>query len=365
MRKRNRCHGQEYVSVKGKNVPPKKVQPQHCLKCRFKCNEKIPEEARQHIFDSYYNLGSYERQRDFICSMVRTVKPVRCKGHKTESRQYFLQSGNETHRVCRDFFMHTLAIGRKTIEYTLRRKAHGRFRGNDKRGKQSPGNKIKDEQIRFIHEHIQSFPKMESHYVRKKSKKEYLAHDLSIKEMWRLYVKECKKKNYDPVSQGKYRQIFCDHYNFSFFKPKKDQCSLCEMYNRKLQAGTLAMDPETVVKYNEHQVRKQEAREQKEQDKLKAIEDKTRYVATFDLQAVLTTPCSLVNEMYYARKLCCYNLTIYSLGDKQVYCHLWDETQGKRGSCEIATCLMKNTLSICSASKDLKHITYYSDTCGG
>ena len=363
VRKQKRCHGQEYLSCTGKSVPRKAVQPHSCIKCRFKCGENISEEQRQQIFDSYYSLGSYERQRDYICDMVRTVKPVRCKGYKTESHQYFLALGNEKHRVCRDFFMRTLDIGRKTIDYTLKRKAHGRFGGKDRRGKHSPANKTSEDQIRFVHQHIRSFPKMEAHYVRKKSKREYLAHDLNIKEMWRLYVKECKKKNLNPVKQGKYRQIFCEDYNLSFFKPKKDQCSLCELYNRRMQAGT--MNEETARKYDDHQIKKQEARDQKEQDKITALADKSRYVATFDLQAVLTTPCSLVNEMYYSRKLCCYNLTIYSLGSKQVYCHLWDETQGKRGSCEIATCLMKTTMSVTSASKDLKHITYYSDTCGG
>ena len=86
---------------------------------------------------------------------------------------------------------------------------------------------------------------------------------------------------------------------------------------------------------------------------------------TFDLQAVHTTPCSLVSEMYYSRNLCCYNLTIDSLGDKKAVCHLWDETQGKRGSCEIAICLMKNIMSVCSPSNEIKEVTYYSDTSGG
>lgn len=181
--------------------------------------------------------------------------------------------------------------------------------------------------------------------------------------MWKLYCTECRKKNIAPVKESKYRQIFCENYNLAFFKPKTDQCSLCELYKRKQSAGTVDQDLEH--EYKQHQRNKSQARDEKERDKLRAKNDKSIYVATFDLQAVLTTPCSLVSELYYSRKLCCYNLTIYSLSDKQVFCHLWDETQGKRGSCEIATCLMKNTVSICSASNQVKEITYYSDTCGG
>jgi hypothetical protein len=53
------------------------------------------------------------------------------------------------------------------------------------------------------------------------------------------------------------------------------------------------------------------------------------------------TPCSSIGELYYKRKLCCYNnyLSIYELGNGNGTCHLWDETQGKRGSCEVGTCV--------------------------
>lgn len=110
---------------------------------------------------------------------------------------------------------------------------------------------------------------------------------------------------------------------------------------------------------------KVKSREVKEKDKNKSKEDSRYYTATFDLQAVLTTPYPLVSEMYYSRTLCCYNLTIYTLCDKKAICPLCDENQGKRGSCDIATCLMKNTMSVCSASSGVKEIIYYSDTCGG
>ena len=39
------------------------------------------------------------------------------------------------------------------------------------------------------------------------------------------------------------------------------------------------------------------------------------------------------------RKLCCYNLSVYSAGDKKGTCFLWSEIEGKRGSNEISTCL--------------------------
>jgi hypothetical protein len=58
-------------------------------------------------------------------------------------------------------------------------------------------------------------------------------------------------------------------------------------------------------------------------------------------------------------------LNFDSLGDTKVAYHLWDETLGKMGSCEIAICSMKNIMSVCSPSNEIKEVTYYSDTSGG
>ncbi len=61
-----------------------------------------------------------------------------------------------------------------------------------------------------------------------------------------------------------------------------------------------------------------------------------------------------------------YNLTWYILLEISKYTAICGmKHKERRGSCEIATCLMKNTMSVCLSSKDVKHITYYSDTCGG
>jgi hypothetical protein len=70
--------------------------------------------------------------------------------------------------------MKTIDIGRKTIDYTVKRKQHGAFRDTDMRGKQPSKNKIEKETIEVVHRHIRSFPKMESHYSRKKREKTIL-----------------------------------------------------------------------------------------------------------------------------------------------------------------------------------------------
>lgn len=363
IRKAKRSSGKAYTSATGRTVDAKQVQPHTCSKCKFKCGQNFTEEQRQSIFTCYYGLGNYERQRQFICEMVERKEPSRkgkCK--KKVSQKFHLVNEEKKVRVCRDFFLKTLDIGRKTVDYSLQRKTHGTYGRKDMRGTSSSANKLDQSLVDSVKRHIESFPKMESHYARKQSTKEYLSLELNIKKMWQLYKTECEKKDIPYVTLSMYRTIFCECYNLSFYKPKKDQCSLCTLYMRKREAGSL---DETLQKqYDEHQIKKEQARKEKESDKLRSKTDKSVYVATFDLQAVLSTPCTLVSELYYSRKLCCYNLTIYSLGDKNVVCHVWDESQAKRGSCEIATCLMKNTLSVCKTST-VKEIVYFSDSCGG
>ena len=88
--------------------------------------------------------------------------------------------------------------------------------------------------------------------------------------------------------------------------------------------------------YEKHQSRKIKAREEKKKDKEMAISSPDFFFGTLDLQAVLQTPCSLVSQLYYIRKLNCYNLSIYNLASTHT-CYLWSEVDTQRGSCEIGT----------------------------
>uniref|UniRef100_A0A2H1VPK2 SFRICE_014554 n=1 Tax=Spodoptera frugiperda TaxID=7108 RepID=A0A2H1VPK2_SPOFR len=93
------------------------------------------------------------------------------------------------------------------------------------------------------------------------------------------------------------------------------------------------------------------------------------------------------SSFYYKTKLNCLNFTIVELLKKRdknqeenteskhkrdigaygdVYSFFWDETQGKRGSSEIGSCLLKY-LEILNAKHQGQaiHVTFYSDNCCG
>ena len=100
---------------------------------------------------------------------------------------------------------------------------------------------------------------------------------------------------------------------------------------------------------------------EKEKDKEASKQNKCLYTVTFDLQAVLYTPCSNVSKVFYKRKLYCYNLTVFSLADKTGTCYLWDEINGQRRS-EIGSCIITHLKGLPSS---VKHVILYSDCCSG
>jgi len=91
----------------------------------------------------------------------------------------------------------------------------------------------------------------------------------------------------------------------------------------------------------------------------KGLKRTKKYVATFDPQAVLQTPCSNVSQTYYKRKLISSNLTAFSLGDNKGTCYVWNETRGQGGSSEIGTCIMTHLSSLPAS---VKHVLYF-DFC--
>lgn len=143
-----------------------------------------------------------------------------------------------------------------------------------------------------------------------------------------------------------YDHIFCTEYNIEFHHPKKMFAHFATpLKNEHLK----------------HLERKRNARNQKKEDKERALKDKNIVAVNFDLQKVLITPKMFVSDAYYSRKLSTYNFTTYDLASRNVQCYLWNETEAKRGSCEISTCLNMHNREM----GDKDEIIYYSDSCTG
>jgi len=158
--------------------------------------------------------------------------------------------------------------------------------------------------------------------------------------MYNLYEEYCRSQipAVKPVSVSVYRKVFGTEYNYSFFKPKKDQCEICFKYSQANDSDKMQLKND----YDEHIRMKEQCQNAKTVDKNEAALKPSVAIATFDLQSALQIPCSEVSPLYYSRKLNMFNLTYYSLKPpNDAACYCWTELDGKRGSSEVGTCILK------------------------
>lgn len=158
-------------------------------------------------------------------------------------------------------------MGDAYIDNAMKNQSGGVFTGEDKRGKHKPHNKTKEEVLKIVRNHIESFPAVEGHYTRKSPNRKYLGAELNVPKMYQLYLENYKAT----VPEDKlasitiYRKVFNEEYNFSFHVPKKDQCSICVSYNRGTADGSIT--EEEKKKYYQHQQMKMRARGEKERQR--------------------------------------------------------------------------------------------------
>lgn len=363
--KKLRQTGKGYTSRNGKFMEPKECKPTDCSKCRYQCNSSFPENLRQDIFEEYWSLGDTKQQKMMLSSLISHAEVLRlytkAKKNRTMSRQYWLfhQSVGKK-RVCQNFFCNTFKISSSIINNCSKNRGlNGIFMGTDKRIGKMPANITSVESTNYVKEHINLYPRVESHYCRKSSKKQYLDSDLNLSRLYQMYKDFfCPEKMITPVSPYVYQKIF-HSYNprLAFYKPKKDQCTKCNVYKRSDNRAPLQED------YDAHKKRENDALTMKKEDKERCLNSGGAFRAiTFDLQAILSVPFTGDCKIYYLRKLSMYNFTILDCHANTGYCYLWDECNGKKGSTEIGSILLKYLSSL---PETVTHVASFSDTCGG
>lgn len=80
------------------------------------------------------------------------------------------------------------------------------FDGEDMRGRHAPGNKLSDDEVQKIKDHIESFPYTE--VVRKKHRKRLLDGSLTIQKMYNFYKDLCEARDEKVPSITTYKRIF-------------------------------------------------------------------------------------------------------------------------------------------------------------
>lgn len=91
-------------------------------------------------------------------------------------------------------------------------------------------NRIQQDSLQSVHDHIESIPKYQSHYSRfSNPNKVYFGAYLNISRLYNDFnLPFCDERGINPVKEDRYRRIFSESYNIGFKFPKSDTCAICD-----------------------------------------------------------------------------------------------------------------------------------------
>lgn len=342
--RKNKYKGKAYTSPYTKKDVDAKVlksrcKGESCKRLGRQCNE-ITNDGRKNIFVTFNQLGCLQKQREYINQYI-TTKDTKTKTSKNENSRrsrtvcYFLPKNGAAVQVCKLLFLNTLSVSDKSVRTALAKKTETGITERDKRGGRPQSQVERDAVIKdLVTQHINRFPRVESHYCRKDTTREYLHSDLTKRKMFAMFKQEHERTVIPMISYEFYRKMV-KAMKLSIHKPKKDMCSLCLNYLK----GDKDKKAELEERYKTHIEEKTAVREKKKE--AKQFADSKTVAVVFDLQQTIYMPRCNDCQIFYKRRLSTFNFTIYNLKTKECDCYVWHEGISSKGSCEVATCLYK------------------------
>lgn len=367
-RKEARNRGEQYVTPKGKEILSRNHPLALPEKCRQKCSTRVSEDQAAHINATFWGIGDYSKRSLYLASLISVTKKksarAKQEGVVNKNRQFsheykVIIDGTDV-PVCKKCLRCVLNVTNKAIEVAARKKlasSSGAIE-DDQRGAGTPDNALSAERLQEVVDHINSFPKYESHYSRNKTDKLFLSSDLDMARMYDLY----KEKVLNPVSRWIYEREF-HKLGLSTKPTHADTCKTCDKLNVDI---TYAQNEELRAGYvRERELHHRKAdkayKEMQEDIRLSKNDDSIRVIA-FDLQQCLPTPALTTGMVYYKRQLWTYNLTIHDCTTGQSTNFMWHEGIASRGANQIGSCLVDYIKNL---PEKVKRLIAYSDTCGG
>ena len=136
--------------------------------------QNFSEERRLLLCRECYGLANAARQKTERDDARKKGKSCEC----------YLVGNSEKKRVCQSFFCRTFAISNCVGYAALKGKGEsGIYTKQDGRiGRPAP-NKTEDDRVKHVHDHINSFPRVEPHYCRRDSTMQYLSPELNGAQM--------------------------------------------------------------------------------------------------------------------------------------------------------------------------------------
>lgn len=169
----------------------------------------------------------------------------------------------------------------------------------------------------------------------------------------------------DRVTYRQYLRIFNSDFKLGFGLPRSDTCKMCDELYIKMKNSHRETEMSRISE--ELRLHHKTAYTQLNIYTSIAKNCNTTVVLCVDLQQVLLTPNLTHSDMYYQRQLSNYNFCIHNMGENIGYMYLWHEQIGKRGSAEIASCILKYIVENYNPLHpgEMKKLIIWSDRCVG
>lgn len=156
----------KHQRLQKKEVPERTLKPP-CKNCRFTCINEITEEFWREIFTNFWKMSDINHQREFIarCTISINRQTITTKSNRGINLAYYFYNNGQKIRVCKHLFMSTLDINHWVISTVLKKKTPEGIIQPDLRGKHDYHKKISRDIKKYIRDHINSIPRIESHYL--------------------------------------------------------------------------------------------------------------------------------------------------------------------------------------------------------
>jgi len=359
-----------------------------CCCKRHKCFDVISPEERNRIIKDFNNLGEYNRQNEYLGGLI-TILPVVQRRSRKDPNEAKFNDSSYSYRlrsyvngalqdiaVCYKAFLSIHGISNRRGQTIKKKLLISGVVGTDNRGKHSNRpHKLSDETKTKVFDYIKSLKGIKSHYSPKDSEKIYLSEELNIKKLHTFYK---DKHPENVVGYTTFRDIFEQKFNISFGYPRKDTCSVYDVYKSEVklienQINT-CVDNETKNSLNktlkqksiEHELHK------KKGDKFYELKRKYRRAAkktpdletiVMDYQRNLPTPNITTNDVYYRRQLNFISFNVHVLSDESSIFYTYDETVARKGADDVCSMLEHYFFEILDPK--IRQLIIFCDSCAG
>lgn len=183
-----------------------------------------------------------------------------------------------------------------------------------------------------------------------------------------MYSLFCEKYPGTKLKLHKYREVFNDNFNLRFGLPRSDTCKTCDKFFIQMTTTDNESERNKIKIESEIHHRKAEKAYSSLADDVNTAKNNPNCVVLcVDLQQVIFTPNLKHSDIFYQRQYSNYNFAIHNMGNDHVTMCLWHETVAKRGSSEIASCIIRYITTQYSPLllHEERKLVIWSDRCVG